>query len=132
MLTNPSFFATGNILPSIFVEISTRPFFVRAPLAANAKVYGISQAGVQGCPGTPYDDTYAANNNEPIGVWGPGSVTLLTLGSGGATSGQNLTNDITGYGVLATSGQNVGAIALDTGNSGEKIRVFVKNMGQTA
>lgn len=130
MLTNPSFFASGNIYPSRFVEVANA-FRVRMPLAANAKVFGISQAGVRLAPGTSLDDGYAAINDEGVTVWGPGSVCWLDI-AGTVAAGANIANDSDGKGVTATSGQNVGAQALQGGVSGDKIRVFVKQMGQTA
>lgn len=129
-IANPSFFATGNISPCRFVEISN-PYRVRQPSSANVKVFGVSQNGTRNAPGTAADDGYAAITGEQLQVFGEGEVCLLELGSGGASAGNRLANDNTGKGVVATSGQNVGAIAIDDGVSGDKIRVYVTILTQS-
>lgn len=122
MLTNPSYFASGNISPSRFVFVSN-PFRV-SQATANLKVVGVSQPGTRRAPGTAADDGYAAITDEGVHVQGLGTVGLLDI-AGTIQAGQLIASDANGKGVVATSGQNVGAIALDNGVSGDLLRVFV-------
>jgi hypothetical protein len=129
MLTNPNYMASGNIYPSRFV-VQNNQFRV-GQATANAKVVGISQQGTRNAPGTAADDGYAAITDEPIAVYGPGTQCLLEIAAT-VYGGYRLAADADGKGVLATSGQNVGAIAEGAGQAGDKIRVFVQLQGQTA
>lgn len=129
-LGNPSFFATGNITPMRFVEISN-PYYVRQCATANLKTFGVSQMGTRNAPGTDADDGYCAKTGEGLQVFGEGEVTLLELGAT-VSAGNRLATDSSGKGAVATTGQNVGAIALDNGVSGDKIRVYVYLGNQTA
>lgn len=130
MPLNPNFIAGGDIRPCRFVKGGAADLTV-LEADANEAVIGISQEGTKAAP-IPSASTLAAAAGENIGVHGLGEVCLLTLGSGGATRFGYLKSDADGNGVaIATTGttaQMVGAIALQSGLEGEKIRVQVLHM----
>jgi hypothetical protein len=121
--------AGGNINPSRFVKISTAANETVLQAGTNEDMFGISQPGVDQPPGVTGSDGLAARAGENLLVYGPGSTALLEIGSGGCNPADYLKSDTDGKGVTAaTSGptaQFVGAIALETGSSGDKIRVYV-------
>jgi hypothetical protein len=124
-----AFKAGGNIGPSCFVKISTAANETVLLASTNEDVFGVSQEGLHNPPGLAGADAYAAVAGENIKIYGPGSTCMLTIGSGGCSPGDYLKSDSSGFGVAAaTTGataQSVGAIALETGSSGDKIRVYV-------
>ncbi len=125
--------ASTNITPSTFVlmDVSNGYSVVQATGTANAFI-GISQKGTNVAGGllSSYGGTevnYAATPGEGIEVFVVGDVCPLVIGSGGCTPRSLLTSDANGNGVVATSGQYVGAQALDFGNSGDLVNVLVQN-----
>jgi hypothetical protein len=96
---------------------------------ANDVLIGISYEGGKHAP---LSDLVSSNphaeSGDPIGLYGDGEQCLLELG-GTVVRGGRLKSDADGKGVaVATTGttiQQYGAIALESGVSGEKIRVFV-------
>lgn len=136
-LCNPSFLATSNILPSIFVicdPAASKNFYAKAGASASVDgdnpILGISQEGTQDPPGVTGSGTYAATDGKPIDIYGPGDVCLLTIGSGGCTAGNWLKADATGLGVIIDTSagglQFYGAKALQTCSAGELCRVLVQ------
>jgi hypothetical protein len=129
MYTELPLVARGNILPSRFVRLDTASENGCVQAGDNTDVIGIAQAGTNKPQVTGLvDATYAAESGQQVMVAGLGSICLLEAG-GTVTPGQYLKSDSQGRGVaVATSGttiQNYGAIALQGGSSGDKIRVMV-------
>lgn len=129
MYTELPLIARGNILPSRFVRLDTASENGCVQAGDNSDVIGIAQAGtnVPEVSGM-ISAQYAAQSGQQVMVAGLGSVCLLEAG-GNVTAGQYLKSDSQGRGVpVATTGttiQNYGAIALQNGASGDKIRVMV-------
>lgn len=120
--------AGGNIGPCLFAKLSTSADFTALVAGANEVTIGITDEGSRNAPGTAADDGLMAVAGENINVFGPGRVCLLTLG-GTVARGARIKSDANGAGVtVATTGttvQEYGAIALQSGTSGQKIRVRV-------
>lgn len=131
--------ANGNINPSRFVKLDTTVAgggYVIIAAANSDNLYGISQPGTHAPPGnllpsTTLDDGYAAVQNENIRVFvageGGSDGTLCWLQAGGTvTTGDELTSDSSGRGVTTTTtGQIIGARAMQSGVSGDLIKVQV-------
>lgn len=126
-----NFIAGGNILPASFVKIDATKAMptVIAASAATDKIIGIAQEAADQAPIPQVTGTqYAAISGENCRVYQNGDTCLLTLGSGGATAGDELTADANGYGIATTTaGNRIGAIALQTGAAGALIRVRVSS-----
>jgi len=96
---------------------------------ANEMVIAVSQEGSRTAPLSDLVATdQAAQQGETLRVYGPGDVCLLTLGDT-VTRGLRLKSDAAGRGVpvtlVGTTIQEYGAIALQSGTVGEKIKVLV-------
>jgi hypothetical protein len=124
-----SYRANGTIAPCRFVVIdTTADERVIQASAATTELVGISQEGQKRTPGLAGSDTtIAAEAGDSLRVHGLGNDCLLTLG-GTVTRGDLLTSDANGQGITASAGNFVGAIALQSGTSGVKIRVQVVQM----
>jgi len=129
MLTELRFLARGNIYPSRFVRVDTASENGVLQAGDNTDVIGVSHPGtnkpeVSGM----ISGTYAAENGQPVLVAGVGSVVLVEAGNT-VTPGQFLKSDSQGRAVpVATSGtviQNYGAVALQGGAVGDKIKCLV-------
>lgn len=127
--TPPRLVAGGDVYPSRFVKMSTTADDQGLQATANDQLIGVSYEGGKF---SPLSDLVSSNphaeSGDPIGLYGDGEQCLLELG-GSVTRGGRLKADADGKGVaIATTGttiQQFGAIALESGSSGEKIRVFV-------
>src|SRR5262245_43057072 len=127
----PNFFANGNINPSRFVAIDPtagKSFFV-VQSGNNGIVVGVSQDGVRRAPGTPYDDGFAAIQNEPIQVFGPGDECLVKAG-GTIVQGDFLQSDASGQAIkldvtTAAATHYSGGRALEDAANGELFRILV-------
>ena len=133
---NPSYIAGGTIAPSRFVTHSQANDFEVTQAAANDKIAGISQEGTRTAPIPDVSTNEAAQSGETLQVYGDGEDCLLELG-GAVNPGDELKSDADGKGVQIAAGatvQQIGAIALEGGASGELIRVQVKryHSGSTA
>lgn len=117
----------GDINPSRFVKHSTAADFTVLQADLNSNPVGISQAWAQTAP-IPSASTLAGTTGDQIQVHYPGSgddndsTVWLELG-GTVTRGDRLMPDANGKGITATTGKYYGAIAEESGVSGEKIRV---------
>jgi hypothetical protein len=134
---NPQLVAGGNISASRFVspDLGT-DFSVVQASAANQRVIGISQSGTREAPIPAVTTPYAAQDGEQLRVHGEGEVCLLTLGATVAAFDQ-LKTDANGKGVVITAGtttQEIGAVALQSGDADELIlvQVTLRSEGQTA
>jgi hypothetical protein len=138
--TNPSYAAYGNITLSSFVKIDTNNNHAVLQAGNNSSIVGISQEGSQLAPfsGASPLSSQAGSSLAAIGnatlpatlrVYGLGEECLLMLGNN-TIRGQFLRSDSTGNGTPAeTTGNvsvNIGALALESGSAGEKIRVQVQ------
>ena len=132
MLNSPSFFANGDISPSRFVGIAA-DFRVTQTLA-NGKICGISQEGTRRFPqpSASASDNLAAQLGESVTVYGQGHSGIFMELGGPVTAGTWLKSDALGKGIACTNtgatplaAENAGAIALQAGIAGDKIRVQV-------
>jgi hypothetical protein len=127
--TPPRLVAGGNIYPCRFVKMSTVADDRGLQATANDAPIGISYPEGRYAPLEDVVTTnYHAITDDPIGLYGDGEQCLLEIGDD-VTRGGRLKSDADGKGVpVLTTGttiQQYGAIALESGSSGEKIRVFV-------
>lgn len=117
--------AAGNIAPSRFVTktvTSSEPTVTQA--GSNVLTWGISQPSTRYAPMTGLDDGYAAIAGETLNVYGEGCDECLLEIAGTVTAGQPIKSDSDGKGVAATTDKDhVGAIAVESGVSGDLIRV---------
>lgn len=120
--------ATGNISPCRIVKLATSADGAGTAAGANERAIGISGTGTRGAPGTPADDGFLAISGESVPVFGPGRKCLLELG-GTVVRGDYIKAGAAGVGITsATTGatmQNVIAVALQSGVSGDKVLVVV-------
>lgn len=122
--------AGGNISPSRFVMFDTSNDFTGLQATANARTIGVSQRGTRNAPISDVADSgYAAISGDTIQLYGPGdNGVLLELGDT-VVRGGLLKADANGKGVpIATTGttiQQIGARALQSGSSGERIQVEI-------
>lgn len=128
--TPPRLVAGGNINPCRFVKMSTTEDDTGLEADANEAPIGISHDSGRYAPLNDLITTnYHAIDGDPITLYGDGDQCLLELG-GSVTRGGYLKSDADGKGVaVATTGttiQQIGAVALESGSSGEKIRVQVQ------
>lgn len=119
-----SFIADGNIYPYRFVKLLDASADGRVlACGAGERAYGISQKSTRR---SPYIDStgYAASAGEPIKVYDrPGERCPLELG-GTVARGDFIKASTAGVGVKADTDQDdYGAIALESGVSGEVIAV---------
>jgi hypothetical protein len=127
--TPPQFVAGGDIHPCRFLKVSTAADFTALEAGANEQIIGISG---EGSNYPPLSDLTVSDHHavagQPVDVHGDGDVCLLELG-GTVARGDRLKADSAGKGVvIASTGttiQQIGAVALQSGVSSEKIRVQV-------
>lgn len=118
--------AGGNISPCRFVTMSTvsgEPVVTQS--AANDLTWGISPKSTRRMALSGWDDGFAAIAGETMAVFGPGDdEALLELGEAVTVHGSQLQAGTDGKGELATTNNDkVGAIALETGEIGDLIKV---------
>ena len=136
MQPGPQLIAGGNIPASHFVKPDLGTDFSVVVADANAKIQGISQVGSREAPIPSVTTPYAAADGEQLRIHGDGEVCLLVLG-GTVAAFDDLKSDASGHGVVITGGtttQEIGAVALQAGVSGDHILVQVRlrSEGQTA
>ena len=119
-----SLFATGTIEPSRFVTLSAAADFTAEQSAAGEKPLGVSQEWSRLTPLTGAA-TYAAANGQEVSVYSLGQVCYLAAGTGIAR-GDLLKPDADGKALKAGTSDKYGAIALESGVSGQLIRVQVR------
>lgn len=113
----------------------TNGFEVEQASAVTDKPVGIAQEGSWYPPGVLGADDLAAHPGQPLTVYGDGEECLAIVGSAAVVAGDSLAADTTAnhQGFLKTVAFTAGAgivwqvaRALESGNSGEKIRVLVQ------
>ncbi len=116
--------ATGNVKPLRFLIVSTTTDNqVTQASAATAGLIGISGPGTRYPPWSALDDGYHAIAGENVEVFkAPMKEAYLQLGATVA-AGALLTADSDGAGTTATTGNYVGARALQAGVAGQSILV---------
>lgn len=118
--------AGGNISPCRFVkrtQVSGEAVITQCS-ATTDQPWGISPSGTRRMALTGWDDGYAAIAGDDINVIGFGDDEAMLEISATVAAGDNLESDASGKGQPATGDKDkVGAIALEGGVSGQKIRV---------
>ena len=128
--TPPNLMASADIRPCRFVTPSGE--FTVAESNSGERPIGISQEGGRQVPlNDVTNDGLAAKSGENIRIFGEGDECLLMLG-GSVTAGDYVKPDNDGAGVTAGAAAIAGARALQTGVSGEKIRVQVTHFSVPA
>ena len=121
--------AGGNIYPCRFVKQTNSAPFTVVQADAGAAVIGIAQEGTTVVPidgFTNASSVYAGTEGLPIKIFGEHSECLLEVAAIVAP-GTFLKSDADGKGVAASSGDLVGARALEASTAvGQKIRVAVE------
>lgn len=129
--TPPRLVAGGDIYPCRFVKQSTSADNTGLQATANDRIIGISYDSGKYPPLSDLvTDNPHAESGDPIGLYGDGDDSCLLELGGTVAAGGRIKSDANGKGVaIATSGttiQQSGAVALEEGDSGEKIRVHVQ------
>jgi hypothetical protein len=119
-----SLFATGTIEPSRFVTLSDASNFYCKQSGSGDKPLGVSQEFSRLTP-LPGASTYAATTGEELGVYTVGQVCYLECGTA-ITRGDYLKPDANGKALNSASTNKYGAVALESGASGNLIRVQVR------
>lgn len=123
---SPNFTARGNIVPATFVRLDTSSNFGVLAAGAGSQIIGIASEAGREAPLPSVSTVYAAQIGEELHVRGVGEVCLLTIG-GNVNPGDRLKSDASGQGVVTTTnGDEYGAIALESGASGQQIMVVVQ------
>ncbi len=118
--------ASGNILPSTFVILTTSAPGKVTQASTGERIYGVSQIGTRSAPFEGLDSNYAAIAGDNVMIFGIGQKCLLRIG-GTVTHGDYLKSDSSGFGVTASTDQDdYGAIAQASGVSGDLIEVLVQ------
>jgi hypothetical protein len=122
-MSNPNFLANGDINPARFVSISGSNKVSQSTLGDLP--IAIATDGQHDAP-IPGASGLAASSGQPIRTFGQGEYCLLELGEDVAY-GALLKPDLNGKGIAAdvTGVDSTGAMALESGASGEWIRVQV-------
>lgn len=120
--------ATGNIIPSSFVKLSTTKDGQVTQCGAGDQPFGIAQKETRYAPFPGLDDGNCAIATENLKVFTfPDKEVYMVLGTGGATPGSFLKSDSAGKGVISTGaaspGEWVGAISKGNGNAGDLVPV---------
>lgn len=124
--------ATGSIAPSRFLLGDTTADGCVVEATAGAKIIGVSHESVRRAPYSSLDDGYAAISGEMIEVYCAVSECYLELG-GTVTRFDRLKAGTGGKGVVTTTDRDEwGAIAMQSGVSGDLIKVKVMPFGQVS
>lgn len=120
-----SFKASGNITASVFVTRSTTADHKVAEATAGSICTGVSQAGTRRVPYGSLDSDYCAADGEDIEVFGVGEECWLWI-IGTVAAGDRLKASTNGKAIATTTNlDEYGAIATESGVSGQLIRVYV-------
>ncbi len=123
----PSWTAGGTIAPCRFVvpDPTADEQIIQCSVGGQPTI-GVMQEGQKGTPGLTGSDAAVAAESTDRGfkVHAPGDLCLIE-GGGNFNPGAELMTDTSGKAVVATTGYYVGAIALQAGQSGKKIKCMV-------
>lgn len=125
IISNPQLIAGADIYPCRFIKISATEDNTALQAVAGNRTIGISAEGSRYAPGTPADTGVAATDGDSIRVYGFGEICSLELGTGGVVRNGLLKSDANGKGIATTAGDEAGAVALESGAAGERVRVQV-------
>jgi len=124
------FRAGGTIRPSRFVKITGDSTVEECD--AGDPIFGISGEWTRDTPVDVYTSTgiNAALDGDQVTIYGTGDAGCLLEIAGVVTAGSLLQSDANGAGIVlttipATADQEAGAVALEAGAAGDKIRVQV-------
>lgn len=127
-MASSNYLANGDIRPCRFCKHDGD--FLASEADANDKIFGISQEGTRTAPIPDTSETLCAKAGEQFRLFQDGEECLLELGDTIVAAGDGIKSDSDGKGVPAlltgTVVQSHGAIALQAGVSGDKIRVRVR------
>jgi hypothetical protein len=132
---NLSYVAGGNIAPSRFVTASSGAnSVVQADAGAGSAgdiVMGISGQWQRNLPWTPTQDGYCAIAGENVRVYTEEEVCYLEIADTIAFGGR-IKSNVDGKGIpVSADGDNIGAVAQESGIAGQLIKVQVR-IGQRA
>ena len=121
-IPNRTFAAGGNVSPSVFVKITNDDTVSQCTTGDD--VIGVSQAFTK-----LFNDPLAAETGNPVGVYGESQECFIPYG-GSITAGQRLGPTTGGLAIAVSSSVNSGAIALESGASGElhRVRIQIENI----
>lgn len=125
------FLAGDTIAPATFVKQDTTADLQVLQAGAGTNPLGISTPSMRDAPLSGNNASIAATVGQPIAVFGPGNITLLSV-SGSVTPGDRLKPSTGGVGIttLATGGADFyGAVALESGTTGAQIKVYTVQPG---
>jgi hypothetical protein len=137
-LTNLGLILNGPVQPMRFLVMdTTRDYAVIQATGATVMLLGISQQGtkiapnlIEGLVGYIASSAtivnYAGIAGDSIEIFHAGDICRLVAGTGGWTPGALLTSDANGAGVVATTGNHVGALAMSACSVGEFGEVIVR------
>jgi hypothetical protein len=124
-LLNPSYKATEDLVPAIFVTGDTsNPFYCKVATDATYPLLGVVHDGSRVAPIPEVASVLAAKAGETVRVHGLGDTCRIKLG-GSVTAFDRLTATTAGAAITCTTGW-YGAIALEDGSTGEEIRCQVE------
>lgn len=117
--------AGGNLTPvSFLVRSTTEDNKYLLASGTSAPIAGISGIGTRRPPGDFFnDDGYIAIAGENFPLFAPPTKEAALRLGGTVAAGDALTSDGSGFGVTATSNNQIGAYALQAGVSGQIITV---------
>lgn len=116
--------AGGTIVPHSFVKLSTTVEGRVLQCGAGDQIFGIVAPWTRRTPYGALDDGNAALITETVTIFGPPEESVKLRIGGTVTRGDRLKSDASGFGVTTTSANDeIGAIALDSGASGDVIPV---------
>jgi len=125
-LESPQWISGGAINIASFVS-QLGNFTCVQTTGPSTAIVGVAQQGQRNPPGVVGStaNQAATASGQLLAVQQTGEVCRLHLGGTAVTGGQFLTADINGFGIPASDGNYVGAMALESGNAAETIRVVV-------
>ncbi len=116
--------AGGSIHPARFVVLSTTDDKVLEASTTSVPFYGVSGRGTRRPPLVGLDDVFHAVATETCLVYGPGDKDCVIELGGTVTAGDRLTATMGGTAITTTTtGQFIGAVAMEAGVTGDLIRV---------
>lgn len=130
MASQISLVAGGAIEAASFIKLSAAADYTALQAGSNERTFGITVDAAQAAP-IPGASNDAAASGDLFRYFSVGDECLLQLG-GTVTRGDMVISDASGFGVTAgayasATPQYVGAEAMESGVSGDKIRVRVIN-----